>query len=177
MKLNKIIIGLVLFATAGIASGENFYQTLIVEDVQAQYRTVNLQEGQEVCELTEVPIYSTSTTGSQTSTAGVAIGAILGGVIGNQVGGGSGKDAATILGAIIGADIANKQGGTSTTHVITGYRTIRQCGIVYTNRQVQKFTGNFVILTVNGLRVRFWSTKPYSIGNKVRIQISLASGW
>jgi len=34
-------------------------------------------------------------------------GAIIGGIIGNQFGGGSGKDVATILGAIIGGSVAN----------------------------------------------------------------------
>jgi outer membrane lipoprotein SlyB len=34
-------------------------------------------------------------------------GALIGGVIGNQFGGGSGKDVATILGAIIGGSMAN----------------------------------------------------------------------
>jgi len=36
-------------------------------------------------------------------------GALIGGVIGNQFGGGSGKDVATILGAIIGASMANNR--------------------------------------------------------------------
>ena len=36
-------------------------------------------------------------------------GALLGGVIGNQFGGGSGKDVTTILGAIIGSSIANNR--------------------------------------------------------------------
>jgi outer membrane lipoprotein SlyB len=36
-------------------------------------------------------------------------GALVGGVIGNQFGGGSGKDVATILGAIIGGSIANNR--------------------------------------------------------------------
>ncbi len=36
-------------------------------------------------------------------------GALIGGVIGNQFGGGSGKDVATILGAIIGGSVANNR--------------------------------------------------------------------
>ena len=174
MKLNKIMLGTFILGMAGIANAGNVL-ILTVEDVQAKYKTVNVLENEEVCELTEVPIYSTSTTGSQTSTAGVAAGAIIGGIIGNQIGGGSGKDAATILGAIIGADVANKQGGSSTTHVITGYRTIRQCGIVYTTKKVQQFTGNWITSTVNQYRVRFWTTKPYSVGDKMKIAINLVS--
>lgn len=40
--------------------------------------------------------------------AGTAIGAIIGGVLGNQVGGGSGRAAATVLGAVGGAVVGNK---------------------------------------------------------------------
>jgi len=36
-------------------------------------------------------------------------GALIGGVIGNQFGGGNGKDVATILGAVIGGSIANNR--------------------------------------------------------------------
>lgn len=36
-------------------------------------------------------------------------GALLGGVIGNQFGGGSGRDIATILGAVIGGSVANNR--------------------------------------------------------------------
>jgi len=36
-------------------------------------------------------------------------GALIGGVIGNQFGGGSGRDAATILGAVLGGSIANNR--------------------------------------------------------------------
>ena len=172
-KLNKIIMGIVLLGMAGIANAGTEYQILRVEKVDAQYNTVNVQEGQEVCELTEVPIYTNHTTGRDASTADVAAGAIIGGIIGNQVGGGSGKDIATFLGAIIGADIANKKGGTSSHNVITGYKTIRQCGVVYTTRKVQRFTGNYISSTVNQYRVRFWTTKPYSVGDKMKIAIRL----
>ncbi|QYK03731.1 glycine zipper 2TM domain-containing protein [Shewanella zhangzhouensis] len=38
-------------------------------------------------------------------------GALLGGVIGHQFGGGSGQDVATVLGALLGGAIANQAGG------------------------------------------------------------------
>jgi outer membrane lipoprotein SlyB len=51
--------------------------------------------------------------------AGAAIGAIVGGVLGNQIGGGSGRTAATVLGAAGGAlagnEIAKRQDGTYAT--------------------------------------------------------------
>ncbi|WP_372873452.1 glycine zipper 2TM domain-containing protein [Shewanella sp.] len=38
-------------------------------------------------------------------------GALLGGVIGHQFGGGSGQDVATVLGALVGGAVANRAGG------------------------------------------------------------------
>jgi len=40
-------------------------------------------------------------------------GALIGGVIGHQFGGGSGQDVATVLGALIGAGIGNRHGDSS----------------------------------------------------------------
>jgi len=40
-------------------------------------------------------------------------GALIGGVIGHQFGGGSGKDVATVLGALIGAGVGNRHGSSS----------------------------------------------------------------
>ncbi|QFU23119.1 glycine zipper 2TM domain-containing protein [Shewanella eurypsychrophilus] len=40
-------------------------------------------------------------------------GALLGGVIGHQFGGGSGQDVATVLGALIGAGVGNRYGDSS----------------------------------------------------------------
>lgn len=47
-------------------------------------------------------------------------GALIGGVIGNQFGGGSGKDIATILGAVIGGSVANNhsQGEVIVNHLV-----------------------------------------------------------
>lgn len=51
----------------------------------------------------QVPLASGSTSG-----AGIGIGAVAGGVIGNQIGKGSGRTAATILGAVGGGVLGNE---------------------------------------------------------------------
>jgi uncharacterized protein YcfJ len=73
------------------------------------------------CNIVNVPIYGNT---GKTQTGEVLGGAIIGGILGNQVGGGKGKDAATILGAILGADFANKKSGTKT---IVGYKRTTVC--------------------------------------------------
>jgi outer membrane lipoprotein SlyB len=72
------------------------------ETVRDHYKTVIEQTpySVEVCKDVQIR--------GQASTGDTVFGALLGGVIGNQFGGGKGKDAATILGAIVGADVANK---------------------------------------------------------------------
>ena len=92
---------------------------------------------QESCTIVDVPIY-----GGGQATAGDAIaGALIGGILGNQVGGGKGKDAATILGAILGADFANKKGGEKT---IVGYKRTTVCEdnptFVTENRSVYEYS-------------------------------------
>jgi len=93
--------------------------------VEDHYRTVvrEIPSTERICETVEVPIYGNVR--GQASTGDTVLGAIIGGAIGNQVGGGSGKDAATVLGAIVFSDIANKRANRQ--QVITGYRQQQQC--------------------------------------------------
>jgi len=77
-------------ANAGEATVQDHYKNVIEQN---PYRV-------EVCKDVTVQ--------GQASTGDTLFGALIGGAIGNQFGGGKGKDAATILGAIVGADVANK---------------------------------------------------------------------
>jgi len=95
LKHNTLIVaGIVaLFATnANAETVKDHYKTIIE---QTPYRV-------EVCKDVRIQ--------GQASTGDTLFGALIGGAIGNQFGGGKGKDAATILGAIVGADVANKNG-------------------------------------------------------------------
>jgi uncharacterized protein YcfJ len=95
LKHNTLIVaGIVaLFATnANAETVKDHYKTIIEQN---PYRV-------EVCKDVRIQ--------GQASTGDTLFGALIGGAIGNQFGGGKGKDAATILGAIVGADVANKTG-------------------------------------------------------------------
>lgn len=61
----------------------------------------------------------------RTSGAGAILGAVVGGVLGNQVGGGSGRAAATVLGAVGGGVAGNAiEGRGNNTGPVEGYRLI-----------------------------------------------------
>jgi len=93
LKKTLITTALLVLATPALAETVNDHYKTVIE--QTPYRV-------EVCKDVQLQ--------GQASTGDTLFGALIGGAIGNQFGGGKGKDAATVLGAIVGADIANKNG-------------------------------------------------------------------
>ena len=61
---------------------------------------------EEVCE--SVVVTHQAPVADESQVAGTAAGAVIGGVLGNQVGGGNGKKAATVAGAVVGGIIGKK---------------------------------------------------------------------
>ena len=68
------------------------------------YKTVRVRAPREVC--TEEPVTERVVQRGSADPGAVLFGAMVGGVIGHQFGGGSGKDVATAAGALIGANHA-----------------------------------------------------------------------
>lgn len=130
MKYNILIV-------AGIVA--LFATTANAETVRDHYKNVIEQTpySVEVCKDVQIR--------GQASTGDTVFGALLGGVIGNQFGGGKGKDAATILGAIVGADVANKNSNKS-----GGIQ--RQCQIEtrYEERQREVYSHSTVTFSTEG---------------------------
>ncbi|MEQ1518100.1 MAG: beta/gamma crystallin-related protein [Usitatibacteraceae bacterium] len=91
----------------------------------------------------------------ESNAGGAVLGAIIGGVLGHQVGGGRGRDAATAGGAVAGALIGgNAQGGGSSTY----------------SRDVQRCK------TVDSGRPAYWDVTYNYRGVEHRIQMSSAPG-
>ena len=112
-----------VFMFTNVAHAETTERNVVQSVVTHYYITETIQHriSNRVCSEVDVPIYGNN---GKAQTGEVLGGAIIGGILGNQVGGGKGKDAATILGAILGADFANKKGGTKT---IVGYKRTTIC--------------------------------------------------
>jgi uncharacterized protein YcfJ len=143
------LAGLMFLTLTGIAkaevitgaAGTKIKEREVVEGfVTHYYTTLQVQNrvANRTCQEVDVPIYSNT---GKAQTGEVLGGAIIGGILGNQVGGGKGKDAATILGAILGADFANKKSGTKT---IVGYKRTTVCEdnptFVTENRSVYEYS-------------------------------------
>ena len=121
------LAGLVFLTLTGVAKAETYDREEVDGYLTHYYKTVEVQNrvANRTCSEVDVPIYSNT---GKAQTGEVLGGAIIGGILGNQVGGGKGKDAATILGAILGADFANKKGG---QQKIVGYKQVEQCEVTY----------------------------------------------
>jgi uncharacterized protein YcfJ len=163
MKTLLATVAVVCFATSAYAQTE--YAT--ITKVQPNYQNVSVPQHRTDCRIVEVPIYGGR---SQASTGDTIVGAIIGGAIGNQVGGGSGKDAATVLGAIIGADVANKKGGQER---IIGYRQEQVCNNVTfyeTQEQLKNYT---ITYEWNGMQGRTVSYNNYRVGDRIPVTVSI----
>lgn len=100
------------------------------------------------------------------------LGAIIGGVVGHQFGGGHGKDAATVAGTLIGASVAHnaahRNGGYAT---IERSRQVTRCETNYQSHEEERIDGYRVIYAYSGQK---YSTRtPYDPGKRLRIRVDV----
>ena len=163
MKILLATVAVLGFATA--AQGAE-YATITY--VAPNYVNSKVPRQRTECQTVEVPIYSN--VGGQASTGDTIFGALIGGALGNQVGGGKGKDAMTVLGAIVGADIANKKAG---QQQIIGYRQEQSCNNI-TFYEIQESLKNYTITyTWNGITGRTVTYNNYRGGDRLPVNVSI----
>ncbi len=106
----------------------------------------------------------TVVTGQQKSGAGAAMGAIAGGAVGNSVGGGGGKAAATMIGIIGGAILGDsiEGGGTPQT------QTVQRC--TTQNILENRITGYSVIYEFGGKQ--YTVQMPQDPGPTIKLQLT-----
>jgi uncharacterized protein YcfJ len=105
------------------------------------------------------------------------LGGILGAAIGNQIGGGDGRRAATVAGALIGSaighDVAERRNG---RYVDTGYREerphdVQRCDVRYDENYEQHIDGYRVTYVYNGRQ--FTTRLPYDPGDQIRVRVDV----
>lgn len=107
--LSGIAIGMVVATAGGAIAGYN-----LIGEKQPDYADVlkvaeakqTVQVPREVCE--DIPVTRQKPAQDEHRIVGTVAGALLGGVLGNQVGGGNGKKLATVAGAAAGGYAGNK---------------------------------------------------------------------
>lgn len=160
----------ILFATLALASAASFAQGSNTSNSFEDYGTVqsvspnyeSIPQQQQVCDSNS---YDQQPQQQGGNGAGTFIGAIAGGLLGNQVGGGNGRTAATAVGAVVGAlsgqSISNGQGG--------GYQQPQsRCRMVYTNSNRQ----NGFLVTYEYKGRSFTTVTRNDPGRQIRLAIT-----
>jgi len=101
-------------------------------------------------------------------TGGAVLGAIIGGALGNQVGKGDGRKAATVAGAVIGGSIGHNQATRGDRY--EGVE--RRCRIIEDYREERRLVGYDVEYRYRG--EVYMSRLDYDPGDKLRVRVSVA---
>jgi uncharacterized protein YcfJ len=161
----KKALALIALAAAAVAHAETFVDIARVRNVEPQYESVAVPRQECVNQVvSEVQRTDTRNYG------GAIIGGIAGALLGNQVGGGHGREAATAVGAVVGAmtgdNLANRDAYPQYAQVpreVTSCRTVQD--------MQQRLTGYRVDYEYRG---QLYSTfMPQDPGRTLRVRVSV----
>jgi len=174
--MNKLIAVAMGLAIAGSANATQMLVKVLQESDPISSNVVK-EVPIKSCRIEQVPVYGTTSSGgtaAKPSVADKAAGAIFGGLLGSQVGGGSGKDAATLLGAIIGAEMVDGQvGSQQQQQVITGYRNQEICEMIVQQKTVQEVTSYQTYIEFGGQIWQLNTPISYSKGDFVKVNVDI----
>jgi uncharacterized protein YcfJ len=145
--------------TATAAHADVDYITGTVVEVRPTYTQQKVQVPNAVCVQESVPVY-----GNVDKTGSLIGGAIIGGIIGNQI------DHNGAAGAILGGMIGNAKADNE--RPIIGYQRVENCynEIAYEIRKV--FVSNTVVVKIEGTVMEFYSKRSYKVGEQATIKIN-----
>ena len=161
-----VFVPLLAFASLA-AHAQTFVDTARVRNVQPQYETVTIPRQ----ECTGQWINETHRVESSRSYGGAVIGGVAGAVLGNQVGKGHGREAATALGAVVGAftgdRVANNDRRGERYEQVP--RQVQTCQTV--NDVQQRLTGYQVAYEYRGQQ--FVALLPQDPGPRMQVRVSV----
>tara|TARA_B100001057_G_C22788280_1_gene926518 strand:- start:83 stop:595 length:513 start_codon:yes stop_codon:yes gene_type:complete len=160
------LAGIMLLSTQAFAQSFTVQGKVLSAD--AHYKTVNVNNPQQVCKIVDVPVYGN--TGGTTLTGEQVLGAIIGGVIGSKIGKGTGNDIAIGTGAIIGSQI----GKNNSQQKIVGYKQVQQC--TTENNISQQTILSHYDLEVEAMGQVFTTrtVRGYSVGDNVTVDVNMS---
>lgn len=147
------------------------YARVLSAEPIIRYVTVNTPV-RECWEDTEYYTVDHRAPGSAGSTL---FGAIVGGVIGHQFGGGRGNDVATALGSVVGAAIGND--AAQRRQGYDGYRTtsyarpVTRCETNYRSHEEERIDGYNVVYKYNGQK--YATRTRHDPGSRLRIRVDV----
>ena len=169
--MNRFILLVPVLATAALTAHadnytDSYVDTARVRSVQPQYVTVPRQQ------CTSQWISETHRVESRHGYGGALVGGVAGAVLGNQVGKGHGREAATALGAVVGAFAGDRvaHGGHRGERYEQVPRQVQSCQTV--NELQQRLTGYQVQYDYRGQS--FTALMPQDPGPRIQVRVSVA---
>ncbi len=152
------------------SSGIYDYAQVISSQPIVDYVTVKTP----VRECWEETQYYTVDRNPRANGAGTLFGAIIGGVVGHQIGSGRGNDVATVAGTLIGAAIGNdsaRRRNGDKYGVERHERPVERCKTSYREHREERIEGYRVTYRYHGQKYR--TEMPYDPGQKLRIRVDV----
>ena len=153
------------------AMAENYTVTGTVTSVQPVYKTKTITEPVQNCWTERVPVYSQGKN-KDSSVFGMDLeGAIIGGIIGNNVGDvKNGGAAGAIIGGLIGSDMKGKK-----NKEITGYQEVQKCNTQYNERTEEYLAGYKINYSALGLTGSMSSTRSRNVGDNINVNVQISA--
>ena len=99
-------------------------------------------------------------------------GAVIGGIVGHQFGGGKGKDVATVAGSLIGASVANDAARAKAGYHTTEYsRPVKRCETRHQTHQEERIDGYRVVYAYHGQK--YATRTSHDPGKRLRIRVDV----
>lgn len=157
MKKNILIAAITIIPTIAFAS---FSDQARITDITSKYNYKVVSEPYQDCQIKDV--YTSGPTNSTNKLAG----GILGGVIGNQFGGGDGKKALTIAGALLGASMSGNG------EELSRGETREVCTTRYREKEIRMLSHYDVTVIYNNNEITF-KTKRRPTGRSMDVLVDV----
>ncbi len=159
-----VIVSLILATTILNAEQMSYVEHVNVSNATPSYENVITRVPHQECYDESVPVTYQSGGYQQSDTGAAIVGGILGGVLGHQIGGGRGKDVATVGGAILGTFVGQNaaRNNRQTYQSTSSYETRRRCVTKYSERSERKFMGYKNVAYYKGRKIVKYSDRKLS---------------
>jgi len=180
-RITAWITALFLLGTTGSAFADQDYR--VARNDRAMYDYAKVISSQPIIDYVTVktPVrecweemqYYTVDRRARYGGGATLVGAIIGGVIGHQVGSGRGNDAATVAGSLIGAAIGND----ASRRRYAGYgeeriaKPVERCETRFQAHQEERIDGYRVTYRYHGQK--YSTVMPYDPGQKIRVRVDV----
>ncbi len=156
-----------LLATGAFAvQAQTFVDNARVRDVQPQYENINVPRN----ECTKQWVNEQRPVGEAPNYGGAVVGGVAGAIVGNQIGQGHGREAATALGAVVGAFTGDRiANGNRQEQYEVAQREVTSCHVV--NDVQPRLTGYRVTYDYRGQQ--FSTLMPQDPGRSLQVRVSV----